>query len=509
MKPQGSFSLGNLHISAHAFERVRERGFSHSSLQRPADGGKPIIRGNTVVTVVPAVTKPSSLPARFVMGLPDAKPGSRQEQRNRDTMRALLVDEGYKKRREEYSANRPSVGLINCWLDGRELFGALDCEAVEGLVVGKGGSTINGMKSEFNVEITIFKNPKENNHSFVYVRAKDDETAPSAEGALKALASLIDTGRKWEKRNAEAFDKKDSPKFETIDEWLGGRELLGALDCEAVEGLVVGKGGSTINGMKSEFNVEITIFKNPKENNHSFVYVRAKDDETAPSAEEALKALSSLIDSVRLRAARNSEAIAKFVGECELLGSLDCEAVKQLVDPEERNTTALSLRVEFNVEIGVFRNPEVKNRSFVYVRAKGDDTVPNAEGALKALSSLIDEVRHDIELPPPVPESGFGGFKPVSPPPVTVNAMWAKVKHDLLDAPRPVGGKHLAKQTGVSNMDSLPTQPLGKELLLLKKKLGSRELSALKTYAKREEIAAAKAVERQEATRVNVLDSTS
>jgi hypothetical protein len=264
---RSDYHLGELKITEHALQRCEERNLPKQCLHHNISVGKPVIVNNVVVTVIPTHKKPATISAGFLFGLSGDKNSCDEAKR------MLFLDEGFKKN-EDYRQN----GGVERWLNGRSVLGIFDCEQIEGIIIGKQGLMIKSLESTYCVALAIFRNPT-TSRNCVYVTEATNGITPNLDGVLEKMNTLT----------------RKVTETTPLEKWLGGLPLLGSIECEECEGVII---RSKIT-LETTYFVKLKILTNTEFQNRSFVYIKEGENGAVPDLPGVLTKLTSLITTCR------------------------------------------------------------------------------------------------------------------------------------------------------------------------------------------------------------------
>lgn len=227
----GDIEPSGLHITRHAKQRSVERHLPREVLMHATRGGKPIISGRTVVTVIPHGRAPRQLPGRmfYVPSSSSATHASNAKPCTAKKAQAVKLPPA--------GAPPPDDGV------------RVECRDFMGPVLGKGNKMLKSLQQSFDVVITIV-----GDSTSVVVRG----ASPRANvlGAVSAIEGLV----KYAERQKKELDDRARKMLRQGNPLRGvATEGMATIIVAPFNHQIVGKRGSVKRALSDKFHVRVIM----------------------------------------------------------------------------------------------------------------------------------------------------------------------------------------------------------------------------------------------------------
>lgn len=212
------FTVEDRKISKHALARARERKIKLESLWKADTEGVGVTIGKTVVTAVRPERRPVTL---------RLSPGMKVDS-------SLFADPDLLERRNERERKRRED--LDCLIATAE--DRVECGNCAGLIIGRGGSNIKGLKARFAVLAEMAPG------SDILLLKRTSHTKSDVHGAASEVRKLLAKHEKRTRAVAELMASADE-----------------RIDCGCYAGLIVGKFGANLNRIRMNFRVKAEMLR--------------------------------------------------------------------------------------------------------------------------------------------------------------------------------------------------------------------------------------------------------
>lgn len=243
------------HITRHAAQRLLERDLPEDALFRSARGGRPVIEGRTVVTVIPHGRPPTYLPGTmFLMPRANAAPAPAPAQV-----------------RAPRNGGRAAAGVAHPPPPGQPAppTTRVDCGDVVAVVIGKDKTMLRQLEREYGVSIKVVgPGPGAGNHVVAITPRAAAAAAADVDGAAAAVRRIVEgfrlrrVVRNWRARRIQRGGSGASADADDASPdvmWAEDRQTAGVACPRTAACFVIGAGGACITGIQRRYRVRMCV----------------------------------------------------------------------------------------------------------------------------------------------------------------------------------------------------------------------------------------------------------